>query len=222
MGLEEFLAPSLTKHKDPWLDPTPQYRDWIAEDIGRVPTSTFDSDNWGIYRVSSASFNPHFRMGLAFVGKPSQAIAATIAKILAARWTHKNLNPDCAEELPFELTQAIDESRFIYALKEDWDDEGSPGYTQAFWEQAISFLRSNAERLRAKCGYWVPSPNITPGPYGSIDIHWKTQNRELLINIPSNPGEPASYYGDDRGKNKIKGTLNISDNNEWILLWLMS
>lgn len=126
------------------------------------------------------------------------------------------------EDLSVELSQAIDESRYIYELEDDWDDEGSSGYTEEFWSQAISFLKNNAQQLRAKNGVWVYAPTISPGPYGSIDLHWETSERELLIKIPANLDEPASYYGDDRRKNKIKGTLDISENNEWILLWLMS
>jgi hypothetical protein len=71
----------------------------------------------------------------------------------------------------------------------------------------------------------VEAPKILPGPHGSIDLHWKMPKRELLINIPANPEEPGSYYGDDREEgteNAIRGkNLDVSANNEWIFMWLM-
>jgi hypothetical protein len=49
---------------------------------------------------------------------------------------------------------------------------------------------------------------IVAGPEGSIDLHWKTADRELLINIPARSEEPIAYYGDDRAertKNAVRG-----------------
>jgi hypothetical protein len=64
-------------------------------------------------------------------------------------------------------------------------------------------------------------PTISPGPTGSIDIHWKTPKKELLINIPSDPKSPAQFYGDDYGQLCIEGTLIGSKLNALILMWLL-
>ena len=110
-------------------------------------------------------------------------------------------------------------------LQDDWDEEGSPGYSESTWNRAVKFLLENAVHLWPRYRVWVEAPRILPGPYGSIDLYWRTPKRELLINIPANAEEPASYYGDDREEgteNAIRGKkLDTSADSEWIFLWLM-
>jgi|GEM_PF-3180535 len=123
--------------------------------------------------------------------------------------------------LPPGISEAIRDSRSILDMKDNWDEEGSPGYTEATWNRAVQFIRENVRRLRQFNGVRIAPPRILPGPDGSIDIHWKLPKRELLINIPLDPEEPASYYGDAGAKDLIKGRLDTSSRNEWILMWLM-
>ena len=94
------------------------------------------------------------------------------------------------------LSSAIQESRSLLDLPDDWDDEGSPGYAEATWMRAVDFLLHNAERLWQDQGVTVSAPEILPGPNGSIDLHWRVNNHELLLNIPANLDELADYYGD--------------------------
>jgi hypothetical protein len=123
------------------------------------------------------------------------------------------------------LWEAIQSSRGILQLHDDWDTEGSPGYSEATWNRAITFLLLNAVRHRIHHQGWLTAPRILPGPDGNIDLHWKTPQRELLISIPSDPTEPAAYYGDDKDDgtdNAIRGrSLDTSMYNEWIFAWLM-
>ena len=69
-------------------------------------------------------------------------------------------------------------------------------------------------------------PEISPGPEGSFDLHWKTADRELLINVPARSEESIAFYGDDNRegtKNAIRGKeLKSSKDAEWIFLWLMT
>ena len=44
-------------------------------------------------------------------------------------------------------------------------------------------------------------PNILPGPDDSIDIHWKTDEYEMLVNID---GYEVNYYGDARDDDRLK------------------
>lgn len=119
------------------------------------------------------------------------------------------------------LAEAIQISRSILDLKNDWDEEGSKGYEADTWNRAINWLKESALALREQQGVWVEPPRILPGPEGSIDIHWKTAKRELLINIPEKLQEPADYYGCGAPNDTLKGKLNTSFSNEWILVWLM-
>ncbi|HLG13013.1 MAG TPA: hypothetical protein VJH03_00595 [Blastocatellia bacterium] len=118
------------------------------------------------------------------------------------------------------IRQAIEESRRILDLKDNWDDEGSPAYEESTWARALDFLTLNAITLWRHRAVWVCAPRILPGPQGSIDLHWRTGGRELLVNIPASLSEPADFYGDNGSCNVIKGKLDTSEDNEWILLWL--
>ena len=126
-------------------------------------------------------------------------------------------------EYPVDIDHVLDairESRRILELEDDWDDEGSPGYTESTWKRATDFLLNDSLRLWQEYRIRVEVPRILPGPDGSIDIHWRVNQRELLINIPASEGELASYYGDDQADGIIKGTLKTSARNQWLMMWL--
>lgn len=120
-------------------------------------------------------------------------------------------------EIGREIERAIDSSRRILELKDDWDEEGSPGYLQETWDKATRFIRESVSSFHT-VAHGLPAPRILPGPDGTIDIHWKTAERELLINIPVED-EPAEYYGDGP-RESVKGKLDLATSNEWILMWL--
>jgi hypothetical protein len=128
--------------------------------------------------------------------------------------------PPRAERVNSRIANAIQSSLSILDLKEDWDEEGSPGYEEATWRRAAEFVKDVASAFHRRSGAWVDPPRILPGPDGSIDIHWKTSKRELLINIPDDREEPADYYGCGDPTDTIKGKLDTSLPNEWILMWL--
>jgi hypothetical protein len=123
------------------------------------------------------------------------------------------------------LLDEINKSRSLLELEDNWDDEGSVGYDESTWLRARNFLIRNAVRLHQSKKKPFDSPEISPGPNGSIDLHWKTDARELLINVPADPQDTISYYGDDRAEdteNAIRGkNIEGSTNAEWIFLWLM-
>jgi hypothetical protein len=127
--------------------------------------------------------------------------------------------------LPAELDRLADEiedSRCILDLNDDWDGEGSEGYKRSTWSRAIRFLCSNAERVWVNTGDVVSTPDITPGPRGSIDVHWRLPDRELLINFPADESKPGRFYGDDGNKGTpIEGELEPGDSNMWMLMWLI-
>ncbi|HSH80759.1 MAG TPA: hypothetical protein VLA19_19700 [Herpetosiphonaceae bacterium] len=123
--------------------------------------------------------------------------------------------------LPLVL-QAIEESRWILDLADDWDGEGSPAYALDTWRRATEFLLNSILRQWEYFGVSISPPNIDPGPNGSVDLHWKTPTHELLINIPADSSEPAGYYGDSRAGRVTKGSLDTSTPNQWLLMWAQS
>lgn len=121
-----------------------------------------------------------------------------------------------------ELQEEIGRARKILELGDDWDGEGSPAYTEDTLDRAAAFLTTHSEQFRRLYSLHLPVPKISPGPDGSIDIHWKRQSWELLVNIPADAKEMAVFYGDDYGSQKIRGTLDPRTFNLGIASWLMT
>lgn len=119
-----------------------------------------------------------------------------------------------------QIERAIKTSEFILGLPENWDEEGSPKYLKETWNAATQFVRKTALLYKKEVGKWINAPKITPGPDGSIDVRWKNSKRSILVNFPANSITPADFYGSDKQIDVIKGTLNLSSQNHWILQWL--
>jgi hypothetical protein len=119
------------------------------------------------------------------------------------------------------LEQPIEDSRKMLHYPDNWDGEGSPAYREETWRRAVSFLVRAAARLWEDYSVRIDAPRVLNGPNGSIDLHWTTQNRELLVNVPADPHQLADYYGDDRtGGHRVQGDLDPTEPNTWLLMWL--
>lgn len=119
------------------------------------------------------------------------------------------------------IQERIASSRDILLLEDDWDGEGSPAYRWDTWKRATDFLLENSRKFEGVFGEPAPVPKIWGGPNGSIDMHWTTSDRELLINVPNGDNDLADYYGDDgRRGERIKGFLDPKKPNAWVIAWL--
>lgn len=123
--------------------------------------------------------------------------------------------------LSARLVEVIRSSRSILSLEDNWDDEGSPSFTETTWSRATKLIKDLANSHWRACGVWVNPPRILPALQGSIDVHWKTEKRELLMNVPAEVGASFGYYGSGSSKDTIKGKLDPSLPNDWILMWLL-
>ena len=134
---------------------------------------------------------------------------------------------DFSDPVLKHILEKIEESRTILNFEDNGDDEGSPAYKTSTWERATTFLHRSALQLWKDYHLILDVPKILPGPAGSIDLHWKTARRELLINIHDTLDEPANFYGDDSAASEhsptqvVKGILDTSKDNQWLLMWLM-
>ena len=115
----------------------------------------------------------------------------------------------------------IERSKSILTLEDDWDGEGSSGYELATWQRTTNYLKQNALRLWDSLHIALDTPNLSAGPDGSFDIDWKTDKRDLLINIPEDQTKLADFYGSNKAGQIVKGDLDISNPNQWLLIWLM-
>jgi hypothetical protein len=118
------------------------------------------------------------------------------------------------------LRNIIESSRSILELHDDWDDEGSIGYKEETWNRATQFVLNSARFLWDHHTTIMDTPDIGPGPDGSIDIHWETEKYELLVNISADLKALATFYGDNKGSLSIKGNLNPDSDNPVLLCWL--
>ena len=119
------------------------------------------------------------------------------------------------------ILQAIEKAiERIGALPDNWDDEGSPAYSKEVISRAAAFVKVNALSCHQRFGSVIRVPKILPGPDGSIDVHWKTAEYEMLVNISADPKAPASFYGDDYGTAKITGSFDPEKSNLGLLTWL--
>jgi hypothetical protein len=107
---------------------------------------------------------------------------------------------------------AIEQSKYILELGDNWDGEGSRGYAFETWRRATEFLRDFALGAAAG-GHSLEAPTIGHAHDGSIDLLWRTKTYRLLINVPAGDGFIATFYGDDYGDESIEGRFSLSKPN---------
>ncbi len=109
------------------------------------------------------------------------------------------------------LFDAINKSKYILNLEDNWDDEGAEKYNSDTLNNAIGFVIAFADRINQDSHHQIYVPKILHGPDKSIDIFWEEDGFRLIINIEES-GNKASFYWDD-GKDLsqfIEGTFELS------------
>lgn len=87
------------------------------------------------------------------------------------------------------LLEEIEYSRRILTWEDDWDGNGSIAYQEATWRRAVDYAKETV-------ALGQDTPHIYPGPDGSIDLLWQTTEYILLMNVPVDPDEPTTAYGE--------------------------
>jgi hypothetical protein len=121
-----------------------------------------------------------------------------------------------------EISERIEESRTWVRTGPDTDEEG--GYDEATWRCAAHLVGDVAT------SYWQtqrrvpPTPLITDGPDGVVDVLWKHGDRQLLLTVHQEPEDVGTFYGRNlvTGGDVVKGELAFDRDNEWLLAWLMA
>lgn len=142
---------------------------------------------------------------------------------MTVRWEQETAQPQkwVAYKEPDDLRAEIEEASALLELADDWDGEGSQSYSKDTFDRAVSFLTLHSDQLLKSYCLHLPVPKISPGPKGSIDLHWKRQSWELLVNIPADANQMAVFYGDNYGAQKIRGSIDPKDFNLGIAMWLI-
>jgi len=197
--------------------------------IGKLPTHAIK--HTGQVRLDIAHIVQFKLFGL-WIGVPEAAPHTTTLDELFGQLRQRSVrrNPPPVHVWGFTLPSAlshfvepIDASRAILKLESNWDAEGSPGYAEVTWRRAIHLVVESATQFWRHFRMTVPEPMIMKGPEGSIDILWTADRRELLVNVPAEPDEPIRAAGRhiDSKTTSIEASNEASDDNEWMLAWLM-
>ena len=107
-------------------------------------------------------------------------------------------------------------------LREDWDDEGAAGYKKETLDRAWRFWREISARAFKSVETYFPPPVFRPGPRGSVDIRWITEEYELLLNIPEDSRQKITFYGEHRQKSSLRGSVSDGEDSELLIVWLNS
>lgn len=124
--------------------------------------------------------------------------------------------------MKMKMKDVIKEAESILNLKEDWDDEGAKIILRETFDKMSKFLLRQEDLFFEKYSWKFSIPDIAPSPDGSIDVHWKEEKFEILVNIHPHPNKTMSYYGDDQSGNSIKGYfhhINVGLIIDW-LKWM--
>lgn len=117
------------------------------------------------------------------------------------------------------IERAIEESKTILQLKVDWDDAQSPFYSHDTWARATAFLRGLALHAHSSGVTGLGVPTIAASEGGSIDIFWQKDDLTMLVNIPSDRQQPATYYGKKRGS-ELSSTFELGGYRSELISWL--
>jgi hypothetical protein len=118
------------------------------------------------------------------------------------------------------LNDAVQRSRGLLDLEDDWDGDGAVSIKEPTWRRMQEYLLGNATGFWEVTGTSIPAPKIGPAQEGSIDLLWEVGDRMLLLNIPEDSKEPASFYGEEGALDSIKGNLDTTGQSHWLLMWL--
>lgn len=120
-----------------------------------------------------------------------------------------------------EIENEIQESKYILDLADNWDDEGSKGYSESTWNRVTNFLRELSHKAFMSFHVTIDSPKIYHGINGSIDMRWNTDQYHLLVNFPESESSPASFYYNTKNKDTAKGVFYQSNGGCNVLMLLV-
>jgi hypothetical protein len=108
-----------------------------------------------------------------------------------------------------DLTKTDKALREMTELLDDWDDGGGKAISRALETRVRIFLRMLEDSARKRSAT-ITTPEVTPGPGESVDIHFKTPVREMLINVKDGV-ELASFYGENLDKTSTTKGVELLD-----------
>jgi len=127
--------------------------------------------------------------------------------------------------LPEQLRHIYDEiidSFYILELEQNWDDQGALPIPIEVFRSSIQLLVDYSLAALKVHNTIIDTPEINPGPDGSIDLSWRTNQARLLINVKLVKGETKiRFYRDHYNNEKSnRGDLYLDIIDESFLIWM--
>lgn len=91
------------------------------------------------------------------------------------------------------------------------------------WGRAETFLLAQS-RLTLQLGHvaLLDIPFVSVADGGSVDLYWRDDERTLLINIPEDLSQPASYYAQNvAGTVTMGGSVATDESTPMLAVWLI-
>ena len=121
------------------------------------------------------------------------------------------------------IYDAIEASKNILALADDWDEDDASGCNELIYDRAVNLLIKYSQNVLKYHSTVINAPEINIGKDGSIDLEWRNEGRILLINILNKEDFEAHYYGSDfKTETIIKGFLKGYVINRNLSFWMQS
>jgi hypothetical protein len=151
---------------------------------------------------------------------PSSDLVSSIQRLRSSFLHPPASSHGLSGELALRRRQLLEISHALSEFDDNWDEAGSRAFTEKHWRRVYEFLDAAMEGLWIREGKLVDLPTISPVSESSIDVHWRTETAELLINVPEDENSAATFYADNYGKRSVKGTVELNDGDYGLLVWL--
>jgi len=170
-----------------------------------------------------AKMRAHFSQALAEIeGKLSLGKGLRSRRARPAQ-KHQTDLPFIPTELS-SIAEVIENSKAIFNRRVDASEEFGLFCSQKTWKRATQLLLVHALSNWERAKVVIRAPLISAGPDGSVDLYWSAAPYGLLLNVPADPKQPATYFGDDAtnpDSNRISGKLDSAKpTDSGILTWL--
>jgi len=120
------------------------------------------------------------------------------------------------------IRSAVQSARALTELGENWDGEGSQGYSLNTWKRVKRFVLTHASVSESRFRASLPVPTVNPADQGSLDVSWRLRDRQLLVNFPADETAPITYYGQNStGNNTISGRTTGREHRLDLVAWLI-
>ncbi len=117
------------------------------------------------------------------------------------------------------LEAALVDASKLPEMGADWDDDGAEAIAAETVQRAASMLRVVARQLGLNYTE-LPVPRISPCPDGSLDLYWKGDDYQLLINVKPGKAE-CDYFGERSNGRVTKGPFMPEDIEVSMFSWLL-